>query len=119
MAPKKRSEYEITGDSAGIFSTGEIIPDSKYDSLKEDYDIRLKDWDDGTLQVSGRKRDLIKGFLEEKRFAITSEYYHYQVRARGKNMDPAPILLKIRELGMKFLWVRVIGEKSPDGNPKK
>jgi hypothetical protein len=118
---KKRHEYEIKGDTACHFNVGQIITDSQYDSVKEDYDIRMKEWDGESQQtgenifhISGRKRDMIKRFLEERRYAITSEYYHYSIRARGKKVEPTVISLKIQELGLKFLWVRVIGETGPD-----
>lgn len=110
MAPRKRPDYEIKLDTAGTFSIGQIIPDIRYDAAKEDYDIRLKEWDEGVVQVSGGKRELIRSFLEEKRYVVTPEYYHYIVRARGKNVDSAVISQKVTELGLKFLWARVIGE---------
>jgi hypothetical protein len=126
MAPRKRPDYEIKLDTAGTFSNGQIIPDIRYDAVKEDYDIRLKVWDgggpaagDGIVQISGGKREMIKSFLEEKRYAVTSEYYHYSVRARGKKIDPAVIAQKVQDLGLKFLWVRVIGESAPDENRKR
>jgi hypothetical protein len=110
---RKRPEYEIKLDSSGTFGTGQIIPDIRYNAVKEDYDVRLKEWDEGVLQISGGKRDAIKSFLEENRYVITSEYYHYVVRARGKKADPVAISVKVRMLGLKFLWVRVIGEAGP------
>ena len=118
MAPKKRPEYEITTDTAGHFSAGEIIPDSRYNAVKEDYDIRLKEWagSETIVQISGRKRDLITSFLEERRYAITAEYFHYSVRARGKNVDTVAISQKVQGLGLKFLYVRVIGETCPGGD---
>jgi len=118
VAPKKRPEYEIKEDTTGNFSAGEIIPDSQYNAVKEDYDIRLKEWagNETPVHISGRKRDLIKSFLEEKRYAITAEYYHYLVRARGKNVDTGAISLKVQGRGLKFLWVRVIGETCPGGD---
>ena len=61
----------------------------------------------------------MKGFLEERRYVITSEYYHYTVRARGKKVDPTAISLKIQELGLKFLWVHVIGGTGPDRSSGK
>ena len=121
MRPKKRPDYEILFDTGGLFSVGEILPGSRYNAVKETYDIRLKEWDgsgnsadEGIVHISGQKRDAIKGFLEEKRYVITPEYYHYAVRARGKKVDPTAISMKIRELGLKFLWVRVIGENGPE-----
>jgi hypothetical protein len=113
----KKPEYLIIGDTTGHFPVGQTITDSHYNAVKEDYDVRMKDWDgdsqqsgEGDLQISGRKRDLIKGFLEERRYVLTSEYYHYSVRARGKKVDPVAISLKIQELGLKGLWVHVTGE---------
>jgi hypothetical protein len=121
VPPKKRPDYEILCDTIGLFSVREIIPDSRYNTVKEKYDIRMKEWDgsektkdEGIVHISGQKRDKIKGFLEEKRYIITPEFYHYAVRARGKNVDPVAISVKIRELGFKFLRVRVIGENGPE-----
>jgi len=116
MASRKRPDYEIKLDTAGTFGPGQIIPDIRYDAAKEDYDIRLKEWDEGVLQISGGKRDAILSFLEEHRYVITAEYYHYTVRARGKKADPLAISQKVETLGLKFLWVRVIGETAPDEN---
>lgn len=113
MAPRKRPDYEIKLDTAGTFGIGQIIPDIRYDAIKEEYDIRLKEWDEGIVQVSGAKRDLIKGFLEEKRYVVTPEYYHFTVRARGKKVDSSVISEKVKGLGLKFLWARVIGEMPP------
>jgi len=121
VRPKKRPDYETLCDTGGLFSVGQIIPDSQYNTVKENYDIRLKEWDgsgnsvdEGIVHISGQKRDAIKRFLEEKRYVITPEYYHFAVRARGKKVDPVAISMKIRELGGKFLWVRVIGEIRPE-----
>jgi hypothetical protein len=119
MAPRKRPDYEIRLDTAGTFSTGQIIPDIRYDATKEDYDIRLKEWDEGIVQISGGKRDQIKSFLEEKRYVVTPEYYHYTVRARGKKVDSSVISEKVKALGLKFLWVRVIGEMPSDAGRER
>jgi hypothetical protein len=126
VSATKQREYEITGDSSGRFSAGDIITNSQYNSMKEEYEIRLKDWDGnaesgdaGAFHISGRKRDLIKSFLEEKRYALTSEYFHYTVRARGKKIDPDAILLKLKELGLKYLWVRVRDETGPERPPRR
>lgn len=119
MTPRKRPDYEIKLDTGGAFSTGQIIPDIRYDATKEDYDIRLKEWAGGHLQVSGGKRDTIKSFLDENRYVVTPEYYHYNVSARGKKADPVVISQKVQFLGLKFLWVRVIGESSPDENRRR
>lgn len=116
VAFRKRPEYEIKLDTAGTFDAGQIIADIRYDAVKEDYAVRLKEWDAGILQVSGGKRDAILSFLEEHRYVVTAEYYHYTVRARGKKADPLAISEKVRMLGLKFLWVRVIGETAPDGD---
>jgi hypothetical protein len=121
VPPKKRPEYKIISDTDGLFSVGEMIPDSQYNAVKEKYDIRMKEWEgsektpgEGIIHISGQKRDTIKGFLEERRYVIAKEFYHFAVRARGKSVDPVAISLKIRELGLKFLWVRVIGESGPE-----
>jgi hypothetical protein len=119
VTPRKRPEYEIKYDSAGNFSTGSVIPDSKYGMGKEDYEVRMKVWSGGALQISGRKRDALKSFLDEKRYAFTSEYYHFNVRARGKAIDLGSIARKVQDLGLKFLWVRVIGETEPDEGQKR
>ena len=126
MTLTKKPDYEIQWDSADLFESGQIIPDSRYNSVKEEYEIRLKDWPgdsqhpgEGIVHISGRKRDRIKGFLEEKRYVITSEFYHYQVRARGKRVDTAAISQKIQELGLSLLWVYVIGETGPDSGSEK
>jgi hypothetical protein len=125
VTPAKRPEYEVQWDTTGLFKTGQIITDIQYDSVKEDYDIRMKDWaggspaGEGIFHVSGGKRDAITRFLEEKRYVITPEYYHYSIRARGKNVDPSDISRKIQELGLKFLWVHVIGEIGPDRAPAR
>ncbi len=126
MTSIKKPEYEVKWDTAGLFRIGQIITGFHYDSVKEDYDIRMKDWagDDqqtgeGILHISGGKRDAIKSFLGERRYVITPEYYHFSVRARGKKVDPAAISLKIQELGLKFLWVHVIGGTGPDRAPGK
>lgn len=117
MAPRKRPDYEIKLDTAGTFSTGQVIPDIRYDAVKEEYDIRMKVWDGGILRISGGKRDAIKSFLEEQRYVVTPEYYHYNVRARGKKPDPGPIAEKVRKLGLRFLHVQVLGEAAPYEKP--
>ncbi len=113
LAPRKRPEYEICRYTTGTFEAGQVVPGLQYDLGKEGYDIRLKEWDGGILHISGRKRETILSFLEEKRYVITPEYYHYRVRARGKNPDPLLIAEKVQALGLRFLWVRVIGETIP------
>ncbi len=119
MALRKRPDYEICRDTTGTFETGQVISGLQYDVGKEGYDIRMKVWDGGILQISGRKREAILSFLEEKRYVITPEYYHYHVRARGKNPDPSLISEKVQALGLKFLGVRVIGETIPDEDRKR
>lgn len=119
MATRKRPDYTIQLDTAGTFEAGQIIPDIRYDAVKEDYAIRLKEWDEGILQISGGKRDAILSFLEENRYVITAEYYHYSVKARGKKPDPMAISQKVQKMGLKFLWVRVIGETAPRGDRER
>jgi hypothetical protein len=120
-----KPEYEVKGDTLGHFSTGQIITGSQYGAVKEEYDIRMKDWTprqpagDGIFHISGGKRDQIKRFLEEKRYVITSEYYHYIIRAQGKKVDPIAISQKIQDMGLKFIWVHVVGETGPDRAPRK
>jgi hypothetical protein len=124
--PKVRPEYEVRGDTRGHFSTGQMITRSQYAAVKEEYDIRMKDWSgagqpagDGIFHISGGKRDQIKRFLEERRYVVTSEYYHYIVRAQGKKVDPLAISRAIQEKGLKYIWVHVTGETGPDREPRK
>jgi len=125
MTPSGKTGYEVKRDTLAHFSTGQIITGSQYGSVKEEYDIRMKDWTtgqpdgDGIYHISGGKRDQIKRFLEEKRYIVTSEYYHYIIRAQGKKVDPLAISQKIQEKGLKFIWVHVIGETGPDKVPRK
>jgi hypothetical protein len=121
----KRPGYLVQWDTSGRFSAGDIIAHDQYNAAKEEYEVRMKDWsgdaqkgEDGAFHISGRKRDLVKGFLEEKRYALTAEYYHYAIRARGKKVDPAAIRQKIQDLGLSCLWVHVTGETGPERNPR-
>jgi len=121
VTQKKRPEYLVQWDTTGRFGAGETIAHDRYNAVKEEYEVRMKDWsgdaqkgEEGAFHISGRKRDLIKGFLEEKRYALTAEYYHYTVRARGKKIDPAAIRQKVQDLGLSCLWVHVTGETGPD-----
>jgi hypothetical protein len=90
VTPRKRPDYEIKYDSAGTFTPGQVIPDSRYGIGKEEYEVRMKVWDGGALQVSGRKRDALKSVLDEKRYAFSAEYYHFNVRARGRKLIRVP-----------------------------
>lgn len=125
VKPTGKPEYEVKWDTLSHFSTGQILTGSQYRSVKEEYDIRLKDWApsqpavDGIYHISGGKRDQIKRFLEEKRYVVTTEYYHYIVRAQGKKVDPLAISQKIQGMGLKFIWVHAIGETGPDRAPRK
>ena len=125
VPPAGKPEYEVKGDTLAHFSTGQVITGSQYGSVKEEYDIRMKDWTpgqpagDAIYHISGGKRDQIKSFLEEKRYVVTSEYYHYILRAQGKKVDPLAISQKIQEKGLKFIWVHVLGETGPDKVPRK
>lgn len=120
VKPAGKPEYEVKQDTLSHFTTGQVITGSQYGSVKEEYDIRLKDWTpsqpqhDRIFHISGGKRDQIKRFLEEKRYIVTTEYYHYIIRAQGKKVDPEIISQKIRELGLKFIWVHGVGETGPD-----
>ncbi|PKG31058.1 hypothetical protein, partial [Methanoregula sp.] len=124
VKPAGKPEYEVQWDTLSHFSTGQILTGSQYRSVKEEYDIRLKDWapsqpaNDGIYHISGGKRDQIKRFLEEKRYVVTTEHFHYIIRARGKKVDPLAILQKIQDMGQKFIWVHVIGETGPDRAPR-
>jgi hypothetical protein len=125
VKPTGKPEYEVKWDTLSHFSTGQVITGSQYGSVKEEYDIRMKDWTpsqpavDGIYHISGGKRDQIKRFLEEKRYVVTTEYYHYILRAQGKKVDPLAISQKIQGMGLKFIWVHVIGETGPERAPRK
>jgi hypothetical protein len=125
-SPAGKPEYEVKWDTLGHFSTGQVITGSRYGSVKEEYDVRMKDWDgtalsggDGIFHISGGKREFIKRFLEEKRYVVTSEYYHYILRGRGKKVDPTAISQKIQDMDLKFIWVHVVGKAGPDRAPRK
>jgi hypothetical protein len=117
--------YEVKWDTLSHFATGQVITGPQYGSVKEEYDIRMKDWTpaqpaiDGIYHISGGKRDQIKRFLEEKRYVVTTEYYHYILRAQGKKVDPLAISQKAQDMGLKFIWVHVVGETGPDRAPRK
>ena len=71
--PKGR-EYEIKEDSVHLFSDGQIISESEYNSVRKNYDIRMKYWDGnsehrgkGVSHISGQKRELIKDFLDKRK----------------------------------------------------
>jgi hypothetical protein len=126
IIPAGRPEYEVKWDTLGHFSTGQVITGSQYGTVKEEYDIRMKDWagatpsgGDGIYHISGGKREQVKRFLEEKRYIITSEYYHYIIRAQGKKVDPVIISQKIQDMGLKFIWIHVAGPAGPDKTPRK
>ncbi|MDD1693999.1 MAG: hypothetical protein LUQ71_04680 [Methanoregula sp.] len=125
VTPAGKPEYEVKWDTLAHFSTGQVITGSQYGLVKEEYDIRMKDWTpgqpagDGIFHMSGGKREQIKRFLEEKRYVVTTEYYHYILRAQGKKVDPIAISQKIQEMGLKFIWVHAVGEKGPDRTPRK
>ena len=125
VKPTGRPEYEVKWDTLSHFSTGQVITGSQYGSVKEEYDIRMKDWTpsppavDGIYHLSGGKRDQIKRFLEEKRYVVTTEHYHYIIRAQGKKVDPLAISQKIQEKGLKYIWVHVMGETGPERAPRK
>ncbi len=125
VKPTGKPEYEVKWDTLSHFTTGQVMSGPQYGSVKEQYDLRLKDWapsqpaNDGIYHISGGKRDQIKRFLEEKRYVVTTEYYHYILRAQGKKVDPLAISQKIQGMGLKFIWVHVIGETGPDRAPRK
>jgi hypothetical protein len=126
VTPPGKPAYEVKWDTLGRFSLGQEITGSEYSSVKEEYDVRMKDWagaassgGDGIYHVSGGKRDQVKRFLEEKRYVVTSEYYHYIIRAQGKQVDPVMISRKIQDMGLKFIWVHVAGQAGPDKTPRK
>jgi hypothetical protein len=118
--------YEVKWDTQGRFSPGQEITGPEYGSVKEEYDIRMKDWPgagpasgDGIYHISGGKRDQVKRFLEEKRYVVTSEFYHYSIRAQGKKVDPVAISRGIQDKGLKFIWVHVLGQVGPEKAPRK
>jgi hypothetical protein len=124
VSPAGKPEYEVKWDTLGRFSTEQVITGSAYGAVKEEYDVRMKDWDgpsggDAIFHLSGGKRDQVKRFLEEKRYVVTSEFYHYIIRAQGKKVDPVMISKKIQDMGLKFIWVHVAGQAGPDKTPRK
>ena len=124
VTPAGKTEYEVRWDNLDRFSPGQVITGAQYGPVKEEYDIRMKDWTpappgEGIYHISGGKRDRIKKFLEEKRYVVTSEYFHYILSARGKKVDPVVISQKIHEMGLKFIWVHVTGGTGPDREPRK
>lgn len=113
--------YEIKEDTVRRFSHGQKITQSEYNSVKKNYDIRMKDWvgDSQGLGkkiffISGSKRDLIKDFLDERKYVITIQPHHYVVRGNGEKVTTLVIKDEIRKMGLKFLWIHVIGETGYD-----
>ena len=111
--------YEIKEDTAHQFSYGQKITEYEYSSVKKDYDIRMKYWDGntqhlgkGVFHISGRKRELIKKFLEERAYQIKELKYHYYVTGNVAWMVMSSEIQEIKDL--KFLYVRVIGESGCD-----
>ena len=126
VSPSGKPEYEVKWDTLGRFSVGQVITGSAYGAVKEEYDVRMKDWTgtgspagDGIYHISGGKRDQVKRFLEEKRYVVTSEFYHYIIRAQGKKVDPVMISQRFQDMSLKFIWVHVAGQAGPDKAPRK
>ena len=114
--------YEIKEDSVHRFRIGQIITESKYNSVKEKYDIRMKCWDgnsqhlgNGVLHISGRKRELIKDFLDKRKYNVKELEYHYHVTGNGKKVAWRAMSMEIQEMKtVKFLYIRVVGESGYD-----
>ena len=115
----KDCEYQIKEDFLHLFSPGQIISESEYTSVKKNYDIRMKYWDGqsqhlgkGVSHISGRKRKLIKHFLEEREYKVKELAYHYHVTGKVAWMA---MKTEIQEMkNVKFLYVIVIGESGYD-----
>jgi hypothetical protein len=126
VSPAGKPAYEVKWDTLGRFTPGQEITGSEYGSVKEEYDVRMKDWTgaglasgDGIYHISGGKRDQVKRFIEEKRYVVTSEFYHYIIRAQGKKVDPIAISRGIQDKGLKFIWVHVLGQAGPEKVPRR
>ena len=119
--PKGR-EYEIKVDSAHKFSDGQIITESEYNSVKKNYDIRMKFWNGnsehsgkGVSHISGQKRELIKDFLDKRKYNVKELAYHYHVTGNGKKVAWIAMSMEIQEMkNVKFLYIRVVGESGYD-----
>ena len=119
--PKDR-EYEIKEDSVHRFRIGQIITESEYNSVKEKYDIRMKYWDgnsqhlgNGVFHISGRKRELIKDFLDKRKYNVKELEYHYHVTGNGRKVAWLAMSMEIQEMKtVKFLYIRVVGESGYD-----
>ena len=52
VSPAGKPEYEVKWDTLGRFSTGQVITGSAYGAVKEEYDVRMKDWDGAACPVA-------------------------------------------------------------------
>jgi hypothetical protein len=111
--------YEIKEDTTHRFSHGEKITESEYNSVRKDYDIRMKYWDGntehlgkGVFHISGQKREFIKKFLEDRGYLVKELKDHYHVTGKVAWMAMSSEIQEIK--GMKFLYVRVMGESGYD-----
>jgi hypothetical protein len=116
--PKGR-EYEIKEDSIHQFSIGQIITESEYNSVKEKYDIRMKYWDGhsehlgkGVSHISGQKRELIKDFLEIRKYKVKELKYHYHVTGKVAWMAMSAEIKEMKNV--KFIYIHVVGESGYD-----
>ena len=116
--PNNRS-YEIKVDTVGRFSVGQKITESVYNSVKDDYDIRMKDWDGDSqhlgrivFYISGRKRGLIKDFLDKRKYNVKELEYNYHITGKVAWMAMS---MEIQEMeNVKFLYIHVVGESGYD-----
>jgi len=121
----KGREYKIKWDSRQRFSNGRIISEDVYNSVKENYDIRIKSWIGDSLHIgkevfyiSGPKRELIKDFLVKRKYNVTENKYHYFVTGNGKNVAWMSMESEIQEMGnVKSIYIQVIGESGYDRAP--
>jgi len=114
--PKGR-EYEIKVDSLRQFGVGQIISESEYNSVKDDYDIRMKDWDGHSehlaagkkiFYISGRKRELIKNFLVKRKYTVKELEHLYHITGKIAWMVMSDEIQEMKNV--KFLYIHVVGE---------
>ncbi|MDO8873367.1 MAG: hypothetical protein Q7V05_11665 [Methanoregula sp.] len=114
-------EYEIKEDSIHQFSIGQIITESEYNSVKDDYDIRMKDWDGHSehlagakkvFYISGRKRELIKDFLVKRKYNVKELEHLYHVTGKIAWMAMSDEIQEMKNV--KFIYIHVVGESGYD-----
>ena len=113
--------YEIKTDTTGRFGVGKKITESEYNSVKDDYDIRMKDWDGHSehlagakkvFYISGRKRELIKDFLVKRKYNVKELEHLYHVTG---NIAWRAMSDEIQEMkNVKFIYIHVVGESGYD-----